>query len=315
MAQSAQKKRTISYLRACWPEPIEVASTLQEALVDCLTLLPNATDAQLDLRDGRAEVRHRHASDARLCLHIAAWTDREAASTVPHVQGLEADLSFQPPGSDWDYLDGDGMMMISANHCLLMPSGLHPKSMEQYIRNLLELGRNEGAGISEEMDQFQLLPIARPAAVQQVCEQGVKKISLNVGQYMETARERDDYRHETIVERIGRGILSTLFTREEDRRRIERAENVSAQLVVKLDSRRPGLSPEDLAPIAQEIAEESEDDVVIETSKGQRFQRGNLVLKKVVDVAAFEKTVHHVHAWEIMAEYFRDLTNSGMLGE
>ena len=224
-------------------------------------------------------------------------------------------MSSQPPGRDWDYLDGDGMALISQNHCLLMPSGLRLKLMEGYIWSLLRHGRARNAPIPKEMDHFQLIPTANREVVQRAYKQGVKKISLNVGQYMETAREWEESQRKIILEHLGINILKALFTKEEDRLRIERAANVSAQLVIKLDTRRRGLSPEGLVPLAREIAEESEDDVVIETGKGQRIQRGDLVMTKKVNVKAFAKTVDHIDAWHIMMEYFQDLKDSGVLEE
>ena len=315
MAQAKPKHRTISYLRAVWRRSLTPQTTLQRALAQCLTLLTDAPSTKLSLRNGSAEIRHRSVRSDRICLHIAAWTDQEPMSTVPHILASEADLSSEPPGTNWDYLDGDGMILISGNHCLLMPSGLHPKSIEQYIRSLLSLGREQGAAIQAEMEHFQLLAIADPHTVEQVYDQGIKKIGLNVGQYMETARERDDVRRERIVERLGKGILMTLFTKEEDRRRVEEADNVSAQLIVKLDTRRSGLSAEEFVPVARKIADESEDDLEIETTTGQRIKRGSLMLRKPTKVKSFAKTVHHNHAWELMIEYFHELEDAGILGE
>ena len=83
-------------------------------------------------------MRHRTSRPQDLLLHIAAWTDDESMSTVPHVPtGSHADLSSVPPGTDWGYLDGDGMVLVSGDDYLSMSSGLHPKAIEQYIRNLL----------------------------------------------------------------------------------------------------------------------------------------------------------------------------------
>ena len=310
-----EKRRTISYLRSSWPEPLPIPATLQQALADCLNVLTDVKATCLPIRDGQAAILNRDVRPDRISLHIAAWTDREPVSTVPHATGAAADLSAEPPGIDWDYLDGDGMILVSGDHFLLMPSGLHPKSMEQYIRKLLEQGREQNAPIPKEMDSFRLIPTANKDAIQQMYAQGVKKIGLNVGQYMETAREREDSGPKTIVERLSSDIWKSLITEEEDRRRIEEADNVSAQLVIKVNTRRRGLSLGDLVPIAQEIAEESEDDVVIETGGGQRIQRGDLVCKKTVKVTADAKTVSYTDAWEAMAEWFRELKESGVLEE
>ena len=310
MPMSQRKQRTISYLRAVWMR--SSAMSLQEALGRCTEQLPDLHDTRLPLRDGHAEVRHWDLNRRWVRLHVAAWTDGEPASTVPHTAN---DLQIQMPDESWDYLDGDGMMLVSGNHCLLMPSRLHPKSLERYVQLLLAHGREEhGAEIPEHIESFGLFPVANEQIVQQIRHQGVKKINLNVGQYMETARRHEDT-GSTIIERIGRAVLENLLTREEDRRRIEEAANVQARLIITCDTRRPGIQPDDLTPIAADIAAENEHDIEIETGTGQRIKQGQVVLKKQVEVASFGKTVHHGDAWDQMAQYFDELREGGMLEE
>ena len=308
------KRRTISYIRASWAR--EPLVSLEEALRRALAAMQEAADTQLPLRDMHAEVRHRDLARRSVRLHVAAWTDGESASIVPHAMAAaEADLDELAPDEDWDYLDGDGMILVSDMHCLLMPSGLHPKSIERYMQLLLAHGRDEhGADIPEHIESFELVPVANDNVVRQIRREGVKKFHLNLGQYLETARDADD-EHTTIVKRVGWGIFESLLTREEDRRKIEEADNVHAKLVITCDSRRAGIEPDDLTPIARAIAGESEDDILIETGTGQRIKRGQVVLKKPVDVATFGKTVSHRDAWDRMAIYLDELRHGGMLEE
>lgn len=189
-----------------------------------------------------------------------------------------------------------------------MLSGLRASSMEKYLRKLLEHGREKGVQIPKEMDNFRLIATANREVAQQVYHEGVKKIHFNVGLYGETVRE-------TIVKQLRPSLWDLFLKNEIPRRRIEDAANVTVELVIKLDARRSGLSPEDLVPLARRAVEENEDDVVIETAQGQRIRKGDLVLKTKVRVKAFAKTVHHNDAWDKMAEYFQYLESSGMLEE
>ena len=300
------KQRTISYMRAVWPAE-DYDDTLQEALESCLQLVP---DTQVDLRDGRAEVRHRMsgAPPSRLFLHVAAWTEGEPMSTVPHGRA-SGDLDAQAPGDDFDFLDGDGMFLISRNDCLVTPSGLHPKTMEQYLRNLLA----RGGSPFERARMFQLLPIADSRVLPTLRDEGIKAVDLSFGQYMATATAPET-RPETLIERLGLDVVLDLFTREEDRRRLAEAENVTAKLVVRLDTRKKGLTPEEFSPMAQQIAENSPDDAVeLVTNTGQRIRRGALVLRRPVRLRASAKTVSHNHAWEEMGNYLDDLVSSGAI--
>ncbi len=209
------------------------------------------------------------------------------------------------------------MVLVSDNHCLLMPSGLLAKTIERYMRNLLAHGQGKDARVPDKVDCFQLLSISNSETVKQLRHQGVKKINLNVGQYIETSRMAEESRPKgKIVEQLGlymRDTISALVTKEADRQHIEEAENVNARLVITFDGRRPGLRAENLAPIAEAIANEGEEDIEIETSTGQRIKGGHLILRKAVNVSGFAKTVHHNDAWEKMEDYFNELTRSGVL--
>ena len=312
------KQRTITYSRANWGPSHgshRSGQTLEEALRQCLTVLRNAEDTRLDLRSGKAELRHRRTKGSPLCLHIAAWTEHEAVSIVPHPSPApSADLDSRPPGKDWDYLDGDGMVLASANHCLTMSSGIHPKSIERYMAELLRMGRHSGAEIPSN-SFFRLLPIVNPSAIRRVyAEGGVKRIDMHMGRYLETAYV-DDQEHEKFPKRVGREIVLALIGKHDTRRRIEEAENVNAKLMISLDSRRRGLASEEFTDIAESLADENEDDVEIITRTGHRIRRGALMLRTTVDVDADGKTVHYGHAWERMTEYFENLHLGGYLRE
>ena len=117
MKNQPTKQRTISYHRANWPDLND--GNLQEVIASCLEQFPDVETTRVDLNDGLAEIRHRKFSNNMLFLHVAAWTDRQEASTVPHnVTGENSDLQSHPPAKDWDYLDGDGMMLIKDSDCL-----------------------------------------------------------------------------------------------------------------------------------------------------------------------------------------------------
>ena len=282
-----------------------------------MTNLPNVEDTQIVLKGGLAEIRHRRLTDNLCDLHIAAWTNREAVSTVPHVPNVvNSDLATQEPEENYDFLDGDGMMLISQNHCLLMSSGLHSSSMVRYVQNLFKHCRSTDKQVSENADRFNLFQIEDHAAVKKIIHQGgFKKMNLNVGLHMETARESNGLLPRTIIERLGAKILDCLALKDETRRQIEQAENIHAQLVITFDKRRSGLKHEEFDAIAQNLAEDSLDDIVLETKAGNRIKYSELQLKKSVNFEPFGKTVHHNSAWEEMEIFFNELRDSGTLEE
>ena len=175
-----EKKRTVTYHRAIFPDNHDSGLTLQVALERCLNQLPNIDDTQVDLREGNAAALHRLVSGNKICLHVVAWTRGETISTVPHVASTDqADLSSLPPGADWDYLDGDGMLLVSENHVLVLPSGVTAKQLENYTRKLIIKSRECGAVLSDDVENFQLIQVANQQAVRDIRHQGIKKIQLN----------------------------------------------------------------------------------------------------------------------------------------
>ena len=315
MPRPTIKARTVSYLRAQWTGHAGV--TLQQALEEALRVLPTESDTVLPVRDGTAAVRHRRVNTSAIYLHVAGWTAGESASIVPHRIGAtepEEDLDRLEPGDDWDYLDGDAMALISDDHCVAMASGMNLTNLGIYLGRLLARAIESGANMPEEQEWSGLLPIGAPDIAQQIRDEGVRSVTLNVGQYLETAMAGQP--PATLVRRLGQFLLSQLFENDVDRRRVEDAENVSARLVVSFDGRRAGLSPADLVPVAElAVAEAAEDgdDIEVVTMAGHRFKRGQMLLRKPVKLEPFGKTVGHNPAWDELTAYFNELGESGLL--
>jgi nucleotide-binding universal stress UspA family protein len=221
-------------------------------------------------------------------------------------------LAIEAPGDDWDYLGGDGSMLFSGNHCLVTPSGLTKGTMERYVKLLLQHSRHLGADLPEWIETFRLVPIGDNRMIQQLLDQGVKSISLHVGQYLETLRDSNDDRI-NIAQDIGRFLLSTLVTRDEDRRLIEEAENVNARLIISLDGRRKGVTHEVLSNVASNVVDESPNDVEFVTPTGQIFKRGDFIIRKTIDLDSNGQTVDYRQCWSEMLGYFDELHSAGIL--
>ena len=311
------KLRTILYFRAVWT--MEQPIFLEEAVKRALIVMPDFEDTNLPIKTMCAEVRHREIMRRSVKLHIAKWTEGESASIVPHLQQetVEADLGELSPDGNYDYLDGDGMVFISGNHCLIMPSNFHQKSIGQYLRDLIAQARDEyEATIPENVESFELLPIANNNIANRLRREGIKKVHLEVGQYLETAyADREVY--VSPLMRIGQSIFDALVMRDEDRHRFERAENLHAKLIITRDGRRMGIEPEDLNPFVQSVIDEEEEEqgILIETSSGHIIKQGDVQLRRKVTVDEFGKTVTHRHAWQLMTNYFQELRQCGMLEE
>ena len=229
------------------------------------------------------------------------------------------DLSTQPPPRDSEYLIGDGMLLVSEDHCLLMPSRMRTKLIERYLQGVVAFAGKHGR-IPEGMEAFELLPIVRDKVVKQIRQEGVSSLHLNLGQYLETALSGAEDAPKSLLTRMANAIAEQ-FEGALSREQMALAANLNVGLTIRLDKRyrrRPGtLRPQDLARLGEEITSNAErdEDVVIETGSGQRIRHGELALTKSVRVEAFGQTVRHEHAWQKMAEYLDELEGSGALEE
>ena len=298
--------RTMSYLRATWES--DPGFTIQDALARSLEGRLSA-DTMIPLREGHAAICGRQTTPDGIFIHVAAWTDRQHVATIPHLDGrTDVSLELNPPGDNWEYLAGDGHLFVWKNHCVMMPSRLHPRSLQRYLYEFL-------APHHPSVRDCQLLPIANPEKVRQVRRQGVKHIDLHIGQYRETALS-DSFQRRKPISQLGRDLISSLFQEDLlDPFALEAASNLNIKLVVSLDTRkRLGLQPEDLVPLAERISDDGDDDLVdLVTASGYRIRRGDLVLRKSVKVESHGSTVKRRHAWILMQEYFTDLRRQGLL--
>lgn len=309
----SDRRRTLSYLRTIWrpqderPEP---TFTLQDVVTSTLDGRRAAMDTMVPLREGHAAICHRKLGrDGRLFIHVAAWTDRQPASTVPHVGDRPAvGLDLNPPGEDWEYLGGDGHLLTWGNHCVMLPSGLHPKSLERYVKTLLT---DSNPGLCDH----ELVAVANPQMIQRLINEGVKRIGLHIGAYPQTTR---DWIGSRTIPEIGRDVYSRLFQHELGTyAAMEAATNLNMKLELAVDNRRrPGIRPEDLAPVAQRIVEEDDGEYMdLVTARGYRIRRRDLLLRKPVDVPAHGSTIRRRPAWILMDEYLDELMQQGALEE
>ena len=320
----SRRKRVISYVRVVWPGANGAPSqSLGEALHHCLAELPTAKNTVLDAKAGRAAIRHRHPRLSRasnsglLLLHICTWVPKQRASTVPHGgDGPSADLAFHEPSDKWDYLIGDGMVLVSENDCLVMQSQrLRQTTMQHYLSDLLEHGRRRGASIDPAMKDFSWLTISDSLLAQEIKRAGgITKLHLPFGHYHETATHiANDNVHVPIAARLRQLVVDALGLSDETRERILAADNLNAHLVMSVDGRRLGLFPEDLTDAAEPILRDHYAEVTLELANGSRIKQGNLVLRKKANVEHEDDRANYGDAWEAMREFFQELIRTGAI--
>ena len=316
-----KKKRIIHYFRAFWPES---STTFGEALKDRLDEMGSMDNSRRRSEEGMsARVIHWvSGGDGRVSLHVGSWLTGEAASTIPQRSSSSASRSLvsHPPPSGSEYLQGDAMVLVVDDHCLLMPSGFRMSLLVRYLRSLLATtGPDEQEFPNRHAPE--LVPIARQSAVRQLQREGAKRLHLNLGQYLETVREGAEQAGGSgnLFQRFGDAVGGMLESAELSRRRMAEAENLQVGLSISLDqrfSRGQVIKPTDLSEMAVKLVDEGEEgDVIIETRSGARLTRGQLKVAKPVYLKPLNQSVDYKDAWNAMARYFRELKRLGTLEE
>ena len=307
---NSQKECTISYYRT----EFDNSQTLQSVFKKCLSNLPTTVDTRVDLRHAEAEIRHRKPSKKALVLHVATWTEGERASTVLHSADVEqGDLGSEPPGDNWDYLDGEGFLCIKENHCLILANGIHPNSIFQYVRNLF---RHDNK-LPSESDSFVFVAVSNPQYIRQLYDQGIKKIDLNIGQYMTSAMHQHESESLSGTPKIAKAITNCIITNPRSRKQVEKAANLQGRLVLAIDQRKPGLKPEEMTKIIKDanLVDDYEDDIIITTKTNNLIKKGELILKKKVKIICNAKSLSFQHVSEEMINYLNELEDQGLLEE
>ena len=199
------------------------------------------------------------------------------------------------------------MLLIRENHVLVVTSGLRSSPVEYYLKELLKT-------CNANVTQFELLPIANRGLLQQIRSEGIRQITLGLSQYTETFNIDEPT---SFKSQIGH-LLNSLLMNSGRWERINEDADFHASLSLRSGHvSRGGLTADEMADLAQEIAldedDEIIDDAIIETRKGSVVSRSELKLRRRVRIDSHGKTVSYVAAWQELEDYLEELEQTGAL--
>ncbi|MDO3378113.1 hypothetical protein [Geoalkalibacter halelectricus] len=308
---SDEKKKTLSYRKAEYFVP--VSNTLEHYLAEAHTKLPEIAQRRVVLPGHPVlECRRHQIQDALgVLLHIAAYTPGEHASVVPVASGTDpAEITTIPPPDQCEFMDGDIMALVSGNHVLLCSSNLHEKKAERYMNDIID-----SAKIDTNASKFSLCKRADIDKVRLIQSQGVRSINLNATLFDATL---DHIERTTVRKRIGGKLMDeikALVFEDQDVEQLEQAENLSAQIILKYDSRRKGcvLGRQSIESLANQMLEDGDEGFTIETLGGETIKGSDITLRKTVSLAKHGKSVFCSDAWRALEQYYYELKDAGLL--
>ena len=271
--------------------------------------LPDLSDTVVDLSRGEAKVKDWATTRGALFIHIVAWTRGQEAAVVPHA-GQQ--LSLVRSGTDWDYATRSGLIMIQANHCLLMSGfNMRAASMKLYLRTLVETNIDTHAGPSDSDAAFTMLPVENVSALNKLyTDGGVKRIELDAIAYAQTAQTLTSHG----------GIMAALMPlidslrKSESRSEIEEFADMNAKLVLSPGRGSYRRKYAVLSDIARRIADDGDEEFMsFLATDGSRVNGRELVLCRTVRVRASGNGVDHQDGWNELYRYFLELDSEGAL--
>ena len=305
------KKKTLSYRRAEYLVKIE--KTLEQHLAA-------AHDKLTDISQRRVAIpghpileclQHLYQEDLGVLLHIAAYTPGEHASVVPRLRGVPSgDVKTAPPPEDCEFMDGDVMALVAGNDVLLCSTNLHEKKAERYMQEILD-----AAGIDAKASKFSLSKKADIDKVKLIQSQGVRSINLDVSLFDATV---DHIERNTVTKKLGGGLMDqvkALLFNDRDMSAIDEAENLSAHIVLKYDSRKKEkvLGRQRIEDLAHQMVQDDDEGFSIETLGGEKIRGSDISLRKSVTLPKHGKSVYCGDAWRALETYYYELKGGGLL--
>ncbi len=308
---SDEKKKTLGYRKAEFFVP--VAKTLEQYLSEAHTKLPDVTQRRVAMPGHLVLECRKHQNQASLgvFLHIAAYSPGEHASVVPMTSGTQpADVTTTPPPDQCEFMDGDIMALVVGNHVLLCSSNLHEKKAERYMVEVID-----AAKIDTNASKFALSKKADVDKVRLIQSQGVKSINLNATLFDATL---DHLERTTVRKRIGGKLMDeikALILEDQDAAELEGAENLSAHVILKYDSRRTDstIGRQSIESLASQMIEDGDDGFTIETLGGEKIKGTDITLRKTVSLPKHGKSVFCGDAWRALEQYYYELRDGGLL--
>ncbi|GAB6081109.1 hypothetical protein JCM30471_34320 [Desulfuromonas carbonis] len=308
---SDEKKKTLGYRKAEFFAP--TAKTLEQYLAEAHTKLPDVAQRRVVMPGHPVLECRKHQNQASLgvFLHIAAYSPGEHASVVPMTAGTQpADVTTTPPPDQCEFMDGDIMALVAGNHVLLCSSNLHEKKAERYMVEVIE-----AAKIDANASKFGLCKKADVDKVRLIQSQGVRSINLNATLFDATL---DHLERTTVRKKIGGRLMDeikALILEDHDAAELEEAENLSAHVILKYDSRRKDstIGRQSIESLASQMIEDGDDGFTIETLGGEKINGADITLRKTVSLPKHGKSVFCGDAWRALEQYYYELRDGGLL--
>lgn len=311
----SKRERTLHYRRALFFVDTEYKFRLEYFIDIVHDMFSSLEDRRVVLSDNTIlECRRYQKSNRGIFMQVVAYSPGEEMSIVPHsTKKNDHDLGTTPPPENADFWDGDINVLVKDNHVVLCTSNLHEKVIEKYL-----VGMFQKKGFDDGALMFALRKTAPIDKVKLIRQQGIKCLKLGSTLYEASV---DHVTRTTVKNAVLRSVwnaLSDYFREDESLASILASENVSAEVLIKFDSRKKGgeLAHSKLEEIAEKVVQENEGDgngFVIITGDDQKIRAADLSLSKHVSVIAHGKTVKCDDCWSQIKTYYQELYKIGAL--
>ena len=291
MADDKRKKKTLSYRRAVYFGTEPGMKTLEQYLAIAHSKLTTIKQRTIKIQSYPViECRNYKPSDGLgIFMHLASYNPGEQASIVRHVgDDIESDVETTAPPKDTEFMDGDMMVLVADNHVLICATNVHEKTAERYMRHLIKK-----EAIDKACAEFTLEKVGDINKLKLIKSHGVKSVTLDASIFDASL---DYMERKTISSKLGGSLMQeikALVLKDWGADDVERAENLTARIVLSFDSRKKQavLGRETLESMATKIIDEDDDGFMIETLTGEKIRQNQIAVRKSVLLPKHGKSV------------------------
>lgn len=312
MADDKHKKKTLSYRRAVYFGTEPGMKTLEEYLSIAHSKFPTIKQRTIKIPGYPViECRNYKPSDGfGIFMHLASYNPGERASILRDVGDDSAsDVETTAPPKDTEFMDGDMMVLVADNHVLLCATNVHEKTAERYMRFFVKKTATDKA-----CGEFTLEKVGDINKLKLIESHGVRSVTLNASIF---DAELTRLKRKTISSKLNGSImdeLKALVLKDWGADEAERAENLTARIVLSYDSRKKKatIGRETLESMATKIIDEEDDDgFMVETLTGEKIRHSEIAIRKTVLLPKYGKSVLRDDAWSALKQYHSELKSSG----
>ncbi|MEW7006749.1 hypothetical protein [Lentilitoribacter sp. EG35] len=303
--------KTLEYRRANW---LSDANNLEQLIRSAWDQFDTQLERTISRGANRAitGLKSRDFGQMGFALHCARYTNGQSIGTVPMAPQASAEVGERPPEANENFMNADFMALIKDNHVIVMNCGRNAGALRDFLTKLFE--KANFADNTQMLDLARIGNLDKLAMIETV---GVGTIDMDINISDAAANEiiglEDQGIWSKATSRFSNAIHA-ITAQDESIAQLRLAEQGRVRVSINVQKRDLEVAKSGLDSLAEAIADDDEaDNFVIHLRNGQTIRADEVTVKKQVRLQEVANSVSVIEAWDEMASYYSELSDSGQI--